>query len=102
GQPKLGDLLLVVPVIARLDLAGRIAELSVSAGDNDGADALIRVVGQHATRARRFVVGVGMDGHQGEGVWHGPSMPYRAAWRTSGARAIQARCPIARTSAPCC
>src|ERR1700722_17745157 len=58
--------LLVMPVWSGLDPRGPVAELTAGAGDDHGSDALGGVGGQHAAGARRFVVGMGMDGHHRE------------------------------------
>ena len=63
---------LVVAGVARLQAAGRVAELPVGARDEDGAHALIGVAGQDAARADGLVVGMGVHGHEGErSVGHG-------------------------------
>ena len=70
---------LVVPGVARLQAAGRVTELPVGARDEDRAHALACVAGQDAARADGLVVGMGVDGHEGEGsVGHGRQ---RRGWR---------------------
>jgi hypothetical protein len=51
-EPLLRHRLLVVAVLAGLDPAGRIPELTVRAGHDHGADSGVAVGGQHATGAR--------------------------------------------------
>ncbi len=58
---------LVVAGVARLEPAGRVAQLTVRAGDEHGTYALSAVAGQDAARADGLVVGVGVHGHEGEG-----------------------------------
>ena len=67
GSPDGNDLGLVVALLARLHSSGGIAQLTVGAGDDHGADALGGSPGQDAAGADRFVVRVGVDCHEGEG-----------------------------------
>ena len=57
---------LVVPRLAGLDPAGRVPELAVGARDQHGAHPLGAVTGEDPARADRFVVGMGVDRHEGE------------------------------------
>jgi hypothetical protein len=66
GQAVLSHRLLVVPVLARLDPARGVPELSVGAGHDHRPDALRGIGGEHATGAGRLVVGVSMYGHHRE------------------------------------
>ena len=61
------DRCLVVALLAGLHPAGGVAQLTVRAGDDHGADALGGSPGQDAAGADGLVVRVGVDCHEGEG-----------------------------------
>ena len=74
---------LVVPRLTRLHSAGRVPELTVGARDQHGAHTLGAVAGEDPARPDRFVVGMGVHRHEGEGtLWHGGSVGVRAAPRS--------------------
>src|SRR5204862_5588709 len=58
AEADAGDLGLIVAFVSGLDPARCVAELAISARDDNGSDAFVRVPGQDAARARRLVVGV--------------------------------------------
>ena len=68
GQPGLDHLGPVVPGLAWLHTPGTVALFSVGASDKYSANPLFRVANEHAAGAEHLVVGVGMNGHQCEGV----------------------------------
>jgi len=63
------------PWFSRLGPVGVVAHLPVRAGDHDGLHLCGRLLGQDAARAGRFVVGMGLDRHQGEGLLCHPVQP---------------------------
>ena len=64
AQTDARDVVGVVPFLAGLDVAGRIAEFSVGAGDQHRTHAFRRIAGEGATGAVRLVVGVCVYRHQ--------------------------------------
>jgi hypothetical protein len=60
------DGLRVVALLPGLHAAGTVAAPTVGAGDEHRPDALGRSLGQHSPGARGLVVGMRMDGHEGE------------------------------------
>src|SRR3954447_8701015 len=54
--------------LPRLHATSTVAAPTVGTGDENGADALRRALGEEAAGTGRLVVGVSVDCHQGEGV----------------------------------
>ena len=73
-QPDPGDVVGIVPVLSRLDVTGRVTELSVGAGDEHRAHAFCRIAGEGAAGAVRLVVGVRVHRHQRQ-LGHAHSLP---------------------------
>src|ERR1022692_4243655 len=96
GQPGLGDIAGVVSVIARLDAAGSVAELTVRTGHNNGPDVLVGILGEHATGARRLVIGMGVHGHESQRMSHTCNLPTLALCVVARAWRRVARCPCCR------
>ena len=96
------DDLLVVARIVGLQPSGRVAQLAVGAGDQHGLHALIGVTSEHPPRADGFVVGMGVDGHQGKGLC-GHAWQRRGRCRpaiTSGVGPLRPPAPRVRPASP--
>jgi hypothetical protein len=57
-------------VVARFDSALSVTEFTVGAGHDHCPDAFVGVARKDSASARRFVVRVGMHGHQGQWLVH--------------------------------
>ena len=64
AEPDARDVVGIVALLAGLDVAGRVAELAVRAGDEHRPDAFGRVAGEGDPGAVRLVVGVRVHRHQ--------------------------------------
>ena len=62
----------VVPLLARLGAPGPVAARTVGAGDQNGAHTLGCVAGQDPAGAGGFVIRMGVNCHEREGVGHDP------------------------------
>src|SRR6185437_11269588 len=111
GQALLGDRLLVVPVLPRLDPAVGVAELAIGTRHDHGPDALGGVGRQHPAGARRLVVGVRVHRHHRQLFCHDSRLPDAmtclargypgpASVVTQGGGTLNGNCPGRRRGLP--